>query len=524
MPYIIDTASPYKGMEGLRVHWPVVQANTINVQMVDDFKNALCLGAEGFTHSDGEARYKVQEGRLSHLGVGLEWTEDFSSMSSSIIRGMPYATMEYNLTGTATKEAIIPTLYSYNGLSSNVQIDRDEPFAPDTKKRPKLACGVEGSALHKGNTVTVQSHLHLHMINSDFTWMVFFNKPVRVKCTNPNGVSDRKLTDFKLSIVDVLDETDEESSNLVIRVALLDQCTTGESTIKQHCLDRNAHADPEGFENLIKTNAHAIPRSPTIHFEYDSKSSTDEDVAKLHIDWDATSTTQNKTDDLLMFALPHHLESLYAVNSSNIITDYCVHSFHGNTCLIQNSKWTLEESLGSPLSFFAPRPPKAELIPALSEYLKEDISFQLSDNMLRGASDTYFSGKILARLARVIVIAAELKMLAEADSVEDIEDEYYGDSSFTTSMLEDAIEAASKANLPSSEEIENAVEMLKAGVTVWLKSDAEAPYIYDQSWGGLVNCGCRYHGFDDHGYCENAFPDCPALHDVNEDFGNGMWQ
>ncbi len=526
VPYIIDTASPYDGMEGLRIHWPVLQAFDTNLQMVDDFKNALCFGAEGFGGSS-DGIYKVKDGKLSHLGVGLEWSGEESSMSTNIIRGMPYVTMEYNQTEISTT---IPTIYSYNGLSSNVQIDLKTAFEPDTTAKPKLVCGIEGSTLHRGNSVVVQNHLHLHFINSDFTWMIFFSKPVKVKCSNPNGVTDPKLRDFKLSVVEILDEVEEETAdtNLVVRVALLNQCTTGHSTIQQHCLERNSHSDPEGYEKLLKANAHAIPNSPTIDFEYSASSSDSsamdtENVAKIHIDWDATSSTQDNIDDLLMFGLPHHLESISGENNATI-TDFCVHSFHGKTCLVQNSKWTLEEELGTPLSFLAPRPPKAEFIPEISKYLKEDISFQLSDNTLRGASDTYFSGKILARLARIIVIATELKALAEASSLEDVESNYDGDDSVTTKMLEDSILAASAVELPSSEEINSAVEQLKAAVTVWLKSNAEAPYVYDESWGGLVNCGCRYVEFDDHGYCENSFPDCPALGDVNEDFGNGMFE
>ena len=526
VPYIIDTASPYEGMEGLRIHWPVLQASDTNLQMVDDFKNALCLGAEGFGSSD-DGIYKVKDGKLSHLGVGLEWSGEESSMSTNIIRGMPYVTMEYNQTELA---ATTPTIYSYNGLSSKVQIDLETAFEPDKTSKPKLVCGVEGSALHRGNTVVVRNHLHLHMINSDFTWMVFFNKPVKVKCSNPNGGTDPKLRDFKLSVVEILDEVEEETADkkLVVRVALLDQCTSGHSSIQQHCLERNAHVDPEGYEKLLKASAHAIPNSPSIAFEYsapsfDSSAMDAEDVAKIHIDWDATSSTGGNIDDLLMFGLPHHLESISGETNATI-TDFCVHSFHGNTCLVQDSKWTLEEALGASLSFFAPRPPKAEFIPSIAKYLKEDISFQLSDNTLRGASDTYFSGKILARLARIIMIATELKLLAEAISVEDIQSNYYGDDSVTAKTLVDSISAASAVDLPSSDEIDSAVEQLKAAVTIWLKSNAEAPYVYDESWGGLVNCGCRYVGWDDHGYCENSFPDCPALGDVNEDFGNGTFK
>ena len=45
--------------------------------------------------------------------------------------------------------------------------------------------------------------------------------------------------------------------------------------------------------------------------------------------------------------------------------------------------------------------------------LVNDIKFKISDNMLRGAAETYFSGKILAKVARTTIIASELKLLAE---------------------------------------------------------------------------------------------------------------
>jgi hypothetical protein len=509
--------------------------------MVDDYKNVLCLGAEGFvvssidadtdcdteSDSDGtgiDGSYKVKDGPLSPLGVGLEWGGN--AMSTNIIRGMPFASMEYN----TTDAAVMPTIYSYNGLSSDVQIDRDSPFEPETSKQPKLVCGEK-----KGNVVSVKRHLHLHIKSSDFTWMVFFSKPVNVSCSTPNGETDPQLQDFKLSVLEDDDDDEEPSSSasLVIRVALMDQCTTGHSTIQQHCMEKNAQPDQEGYERLLKAHAHVLPNSPTIDFEYSttisSSSSSDgigndnDDVAKIHIDWDATSTSQDassSSEELLMFGLPHHLESLTASGDSNT-TDFCVNSFHGNTCLVTNSKWTLEESLGAPLSFLAPRPPKADLVPVIAEYLSDDILFQLAHNTLRGASDTYFSGKLLARLARVLVIATELDSLAEASTAEDVRDNYYGDASVTTEMLEDSIAAASKVNLPSSKKIAAALNQLTKAVTVWLKSDAEAPYIYDESWGGLVNCGCHYVGKGDRGYCNNTFPDCPALASVNEDFGNG---
>eukprot|EP00534_Pseudo-nitzschia_fraudulenta_P008314 CAMPEP_0201142448 /NCGR_PEP_ID=MMETSP0851-20130426/4120_1 /ASSEMBLY_ACC=CAM_ASM_000631 /TAXON_ID=183588 /ORGANISM="Pseudo-nitzschia fraudulenta, Strain WWA7" /LENGTH=1007 /DNA_ID=CAMNT_0047416093 /DNA_START=86 /DNA_END=3106 /DNA_ORIENTATION=- len=533
VPYIVDTASPFPGMEGLRVHWPVVKASDTNVQMVDDFKNSFCLGSEGFQKPGGDdddgidGTYNVKESKLSHLGVGLEWGNDGNgaAMSTDIVRGMPFATMAYSSSHTASQQPTVPTIYSYNGLASDIQIDRESPFEPETSDSPKLVCGKEGRIPDKGNTATVQSHLHLHFVNSDFTWLVVFSKPVRVSCASMNGEADPMLRDFKMTFAANDDGDDEDKDDdLVVRAALLNQCTTGHATVKEHCTERNKLGDPEGYEHLLKTNAHVVSRSPTLGFDY---SSPENSVANITIDWDAVSTTkpcaEEKDEQLLVFAMPHHRELLSGDTSDGSVTDHCVHSFHGETCLVRANTWVLEEDTGSPLSFLAPRPPEAELIPTIAEYLADDIGFKIPENTLRGASDTYFSGKTLARLARILVIASELDSLASAKSAESIADQYFGSEAIDSGVLEEAIEAASGVDLPSRVEFDDALKQLRKSVQVWLKSDAEAPYLYDKSWGGLVNCGCTYVGKADKGVCNNTFPECPALLSVNEDFGNGYY-
>ena len=39
-----------------------------------------------------------------------------------------------------------------------------------------------------------------------------------------------------------------------------------------------------------------------------------------------------------------------------------------------------------------------------------------------------------------------------------------------------------------------------------------------------MNCGCNYtfvKGYEGEGVCSNSYPECPAIDDVNVDFGNG---
>ena len=413
---------------------------------------------------------------------------------------MPFATMKYN--GT-----VMPSIFSFNGNASL-------PVADD---KTKISCGklLENGVIQHDKSVQVKKELKLHFINSDFTWMVFFSQPVKIECGVSKG--DEQTRQFQVNVVEKLDK----ETPVVVRLALVDQCTTGKANIKLHCSDKESDNDQASHLKLLRKTAHVYPTSPKVGFEYpeddDSNKSKD---AHINFDWNAESSDpKGSLEDLVMYAIPQHQARLEESAAKN--TGHCISTFHGKTCLVQGNKWSLKETLERPQSFTARRPPEASAIPALAEALSEDINYRLSDNMLRGAADTYFSGKILARLARTIVIAAELNQLAQGDihSLEQIYDDVSEDGS---SYLLDAVQAAKSADLPSKETIQKAVEQLKKGVAVWV-DDAEAQYIYDSSWGGMVNCGCRYSTQDEYGVCNNTFPDCPALADVNDDFGNGTY-
>lgn len=474
-------------MAGIRVHWPVVSASTNNVQMVDDFKNGLTLGT---SDKDVSTQYKVDDKEdLSHLGVTLKWGDEKKSIKTHIVRGMPFGTVQY-LGG------VLPSLYSYNGPASAVLVDGEE-----------LECGVMEKKA--GPILLVEKEIRLHFVNSDFTWILLFSSPVKVSCAVSEG--DEKIREFKLDVVSY--DANEVGDPLTLRLALLNQCTTGESDIKDHCLEENQWNDKKKYEQLLKESASVFPSSPKLDFAY-PKSNGEE--AQMKIDWGARTTTKrddSEKDKLLMFALPHHQDPLKNSSGANV-TDICISTFHGSTCLVAGSKWSMSEDLGSPMSFTAPRPPVPDTIPALADALSDDIHYQLSDNMLRGAADTYFSGKILARVGRVIAIASEMNKLAAKDT----DGMYPGVDDDSLSL---SAEAAAAVDLPSDEDIAAAVEQLKKGVQIWINGEAEAPYVYDRNWGGLVNCGCTYHGKGDKGICNNTFPTCPALVDVNEDFGNG---
>jgi endo-1,3(4)-beta-glucanase len=116
----------------------------------------------------------------------------------------------------------------------------------------------------------------------------------------------------------------------------------------------------------------------------------------------------------------------------------------------------------------------------------EDLQWRLPANYMVGAGDTYFSGKMLARLARVLVIADEV-------------------------------------GLTRTSEFEAAVAHLRSGVEIWLNGSAESAFLYDRSWGGVFTCGCEYIYEHNVGSCANHFPDCPSLFDQGLNFGSGFY-
>lgn len=122
---------------------------------------------------------------------------------------------------------------------------------------------------------------------------------------------------------------------------------------------------------------------------------------------------------------------------------------------------------------------------------KTDSEFQLPENVKLAVGDTYFSGKLLARLARLVAIAHELDQSNEA---------------FFEEMLSQLADSMEK----------------------WLEKGAKTPFIYDRSWGGLVSCGCNYD--DCWGSCAPKCTNdvsqpasCPALHQAGQNFGNGFY-
>jgi endo-1,3(4)-beta-glucanase len=133
---------------------------------------------------------------------------------------------------------------------------------------------------------------------------------------------------------------------------------------------------------------------------------------------------------------------------------------------------------------------------------------------MQGAGDTYFSGKMLAKLGRIIVIAQELRGFAERPELNQLDTTTPPGEELSRIILK-----CREATLPTEDEVTDAIARLKGAVEIWLNGSAATLFTYDNTWGGLVSCGCLFNGKG----CDNVFPNCPSYSDPGLNFGNGFY-
>ena len=420
------------------------------MQMVFDKSNGISLGA--MVHEDVKDKtaltsYQVDSSEgISPLGVSLKWNH--VNMKTHVVRGMPYGTVRF---GKDKKNSfVLPTILSgdrpksilidSDGAAANLSKDEDASMLCGTftgesvDQDPSRAAPITSNG--KPKEYTVQNEIIFHLDQSDFTWIVFFSKPVKVQCYSDvvpavSVAGPVEEVQFRLDVTEVNDtEGDDE---VVVRVALLNECTTGHGIIKEHC----DHLASLGYETVssektaeqylstLRKGKSMYSKSPLVGTEFPDENNEEKEdrVTNVVFDWDVTSVygdekgagdntvaTSSMTasslrtpsidtrkdaesdSDFFMFALPHHMQTLTesgdtAIDSSSPL---CIHSFHGRTCLVNGSVWNLPVSHGKPQSFLADRPPAAKAIPALADAVNKDIKFDLSPNIFRGAADTYF--------------------------------------------------------------------------------------------------------------------------------------
>jgi hypothetical protein len=390
-------------------------------------------------------------------------------MKSSIVRGMLYLTMRYESTKFQAQDGglILPTLWSDMPMQS-AMVDGAELLECSSEMVPQL----------------VSREIKLAFQIAETTWLLFFSRPVHVQCSQEDGP-------FLLQVAD------QDDAPLIIRLALVTNNETDEG--------ESIKANAAEYETILREHAHVYPGDTTL-ISYEINDAKAE--ATVTLDWDAQTVTPSADNEtqLVMFALPHHLDKIGG------IAKFCKASLFGQTCLVEGNSWTMKEELPQ-TSFQAPRHPAPQFLPALTQALQEDLRFTIPPNFQIGAGDTYFSGKILGKLARIILIAEEVMELCayvrQSDPGQDIDgysrDEY--------------LEACNNSYHPTDDDVNEALLELQRGIEIWISGEAQAPFVYDAAWGGMVNCGCDYLD----GVCLNTLPDCPAFTDRGLNFGNGTF-
>lgn len=335
---------------------------------------------------------------------------------------MPYGTMTYDL--SSDEDEFYPTVASEINLASDPVID-GHTYMHCSSTNPK--------------PIRVEKEVELFFHESDFTWLVFVSKPVNVQCVLLSGGG------MQLQVVNAEDE-------FIMRVAIEKLCTSNQNPIycHQEQMDPQAlHIGQGRYFDLLRAAAPVYPgRNTSV-----KHSINENDEIVMEFDWDASlmrSDNENTTlDDLLVFALPHHADIL--VDVTPFPERYCAHSLIGPACLVKGNTWKMVDQR-LPIGFRAPRAIRNEHLPALLESLQKDLHFRVSKIYRRGYGDTYFSGKMLAKLARICMVAEEVRELCEETAC---------------------------INPPSDEDMQAAVDELKRSVEIWINGNAGTPFVYD---------------------------------------------
>jgi hypothetical protein len=374
--------------------------------------------------------------------------QDALKMSSSIVRGMAYATMIYEerIGKTSHGSVALPTIAS--------RLPFGRPPLADGKTA--MECGA------KQKKVLVEKEVELYFDASRYSWVVFFSEPVWLQC----GMQEDTGASV-LQVMDFLNDDESDDKPFIMRATLLDDCT--------NCKEDIPESSKKAYGQVLRRHADYYP-GPNTSMKY--KVEDDAKEGKLTLDWDvqcmSTSCKQNlhrslrldgdsATPGLITFALPHHLDKLDdSVLPNNEL--YCKTSISGQTCLVEGSSLTIVEPLPS-VSLRAPRSLKAKFIPLMADALKYDMNFSLPGYFDRGAGDTYFSGKMLSKLGRILIVAEEVVELCHH------------------SWLTEYHAPCKNSTLPSQSEMSEAIDRLQSGVEIWINGTAETPFVYDTAWG-----------------------------------------
>lgn len=472
IPYVIDVAGSMLGTRTQVTHL-LADPNYVMVQF--DSGYAMSLGAmESATYSSQHQVLADGDAAICNLFLGLEWSsaDSLSKMQAHIARGSPYSSMVYQ---NAT-----PRIVQTQSLKKDPLVDASAS-APSTSSRSSssLTCGNTTGSFSE-TPVLVEKYVELQF-NNDMTWLVFFSEPTLVECSSTAAGFELRPT--------------QAMQRGMVRVALANNCTTGTSAL--YCEVGGKPRDQSAFTQMLIERADVYPTAAgSVEYFPDSSSGT----VDIRFDWqpalmsDLSSSTERAKQakssgdlELITFAVPHHQSQLVSLDtSSNTLFDFSVTpTLHGAAKLVSGNEWSLVQVLHPVSLDFGTSSPREEMMADIQAALAVDLLYEIPENYRYGAGDTYFPGKMLAKLGRVLVVAEA----AGYDTKSDV--------------------------------FQAALTRLKEGAEVWLNGSAAAPFLYDPAWGGLASCGCNYNGETNR--CNNVYPDCPALSDSGQNFGFGFY-
>lgn len=258
IPYIVDTVGP---IVGIRLHYPNIMSYGTVVQSVFVPWHGLTLGTvdEGFTR-----KYEIDPDTLpSKLGIGIRWMNQKHShkyIRSSILRGMPYGTMEY-------APGVKPVIAS--------EVVAELPVIDGSQE---LQCGKldahHDTVAEKSDSVLARSDVELYFPESDFTWLVFFSRPVRISCfINPSKAEGTvslppgaiSSTDNRNAFQLHLEDAHDADEPLMVRIALANNCTAG--TNVNFC-NRYEAEDQSKFMSVLREHAGVYPTHPFVKYSF----------------------------------------------------------------------------------------------------------------------------------------------------------------------------------------------------------------------------------------------------------------
>mmetsp|Transcript_87892 Transcript_87892/g.253522 ORF Transcript_87892/g.253522 Transcript_87892/m.253522 type:complete len:1132 (+) Transcript_87892:100-3495(+) len=284
-----------------------------------------------------------------------------------------------------------------------------------------------------------------------------------------------------------------------VRVALANDCTTGRGPV--HCAGMPHGKDADDYAALLVKHAGSYPKKTKVDW------SVDGDTGVVKWEWEVDTMEGWSRQPLLQLAYPVHIplfkKEIRDWAEKRASTPF--RDVRGGAMAIVGDIWEMCYSLFPDVGFRSRHPIAEDMVDRVldslrgpgggrwnsGEPLKPDKDFDVPRMYQLGVGDTYFSGKLVSRLARLIPIADEVGVSSEP---------YFSEM----------------------------IQRLTNRFEVWLVDGAKTPFIFDESWGGLLSCGCYID--DCWGKCEphchnqnSPANTCPELLDAGINFGNGVY-